>query len=197
MAEAAETDGEITGYVMLLKDCQFSYENAPQGTAIAVYGKEFVSEKTIYPGFTVKIKGDAFPIEYKNANPGELQEKYYALSDDQYYGIWIEKCEILSETADPSYTLKKEIRRELFYNIYDIDSASVLYAMVTGDKSYISEEVKEAFSKCGTSHILAVSGLHVGILLGVFTYILKKLRLRGITSVLFVTALVIFYSAFT
>ncbi len=44
------------------------------------------------------------------------------------------------------------------------ESQVFLQALVLGDKSELPQEVKQAFSDCGTGHVLAVSGLHVGIL---------------------------------
>ncbi len=43
----------------------------------------------------------------------------------------------------------------------------VLKALIIGDKSEISEEMREDFSHAGIAHLLAISGLHVGIIVGV------------------------------
>jgi len=42
----------------------------------------------------------------------------------------------------------------------------VLTALAFGDKSDVSESVMEVFQRTGTSHLLAVSGLHIGIVAG-------------------------------
>ena len=55
-------------------------------------------------------------------------------------------------------------------------------ALVTGDKSFLSGDVKNAFIYSGTSHIMAVSGLHLGVVTGVLFFILKKLRVKEKTS---------------
>ena len=45
-------------------------------------------------------------------------------------------------------------------------------AMLIGDKSNINPELKKSYSKAGSIHILAISGLHIGIvatiLIGIF-----------------------------
>ena len=43
------------------------------------------------------------------------------------------------------------------------DSGDVLCGVCFGDKSYISDEVIELFRLCGASHLLALSGLHLGV----------------------------------
>lgn len=46
----------------------------------------------------------------------------------------------------------------------DHDAQAVLAAMVLGDKSSLSKELRETYSVTGASHILALSGLHLGII---------------------------------
>ena len=43
------------------------------------------------------------------------------------------------------------------------DEGRVIQAMILGEKKEIPGEIIEAFNKTGTSHIIAISGLHVGI----------------------------------
>jgi competence protein ComEC len=46
------------------------------------------------------------------------------------------------------------------------ESASILKGIILGDRSALSDEVYEMFLRTSTSHVLAVSGLHIGILSG-------------------------------
>lgn len=43
------------------------------------------------------------------------------------------------------------------------DSRAIVLAMVTGERGEISEELRQNYSASGASHLLAVSGLHIGI----------------------------------
>jgi len=45
-------------------------------------------------------------------------------------------------------------------------NADLMYAMMFGDRSDLDDELSESFSLTGIAHVLAVSGLHVGILVG-------------------------------
>ena len=47
------------------------------------------------------------------------------------------------------------------------DTTSVMTALLTGDRSLLTGNVVSAFSKSGASHILALSGLHLGIIYGI------------------------------
>ena len=44
------------------------------------------------------------------------------------------------------------------------ETAAIMKAVMFGDKGELSEETLEVFQKNGTAHILAVSGLHIGII---------------------------------
>ena len=55
--------------------------------------------------------------------------------------------------------------------ISDQDYA-VITAMALGDKTALDAETKDAYSIAGTSHVLAVSGLHIGIIFQLFILLL-------------------------
>lgn len=72
---------------------------------------------------------------------------------------------------------------------------AVIAAMAMGDKSALNQETKEAYSISGTSHILAVSGLHIGIIFQLIILLLggkHRSKLAIILSTTIVWAYVIF-----
>ncbi len=48
-------------------------------------------------------------------------------------------------------------------NDMDAEAKSLLLGMLFGDKTLLSEDVYDVFQRNGTAHILAVSGIHVGV----------------------------------
>lgn len=61
--------------------------------------------------------------------------------------------------------------------------AGVLLAIVTGDKSRLDPELRAAFAANGAAHVLAVSGLHLGILcVGVFAVLRRVVGLSPVVS---------------
>lgn len=56
------------------------------------------------------------------------------------------------------------------------DGYALLVAMTLGDKRALSKETKEDFSVSGTSHITAVSGLHIGIIFQLLLFLLAGRR---------------------
>lgn len=77
---------------------------------------------------------------------------------------------------------------------------SVLSALTLGDKEELSQEVKDAYSTSGVSHLLALSGLHIGIICTLFAgllFLTTRLRVLFIIVHLFVIALLWGYACFT
>ena len=70
------------------------------------------------------------------------------------------------------------------------NTAGLLTALLTGDRSGLSSELKRDFRTLGISHLLAVSGMHLSILFALFEFILLHLRaglrLRSVLLLLFV-----------
>jgi|AntDeeMinimDraft_5_1070356.scaffolds.fasta_scaffold00228_20 competence protein ComEC len=69
-----------------------------------------------------------------------------------------------------------EIKESLNEAGYTQAQIKLLNALLLGQKKDLNPETYEAFTEAGLVHILAVSGLHVGILLMIFSYILFPLR---------------------
>lgn len=59
------------------------------------------------------------------------------------------------------------------------DELAVLSALTIGDKTELSDSVRESYSVAGASHILALSGLHIGLLYTLLFFILKPIARRG------------------
>lgn len=62
---------------------------------------------------------------------------------------------------------------------FDGEDLAVLSALTIGDKTDLSESVRESFSISGASHVLALSGLHIGLLYALFFFLLNPVVRRG------------------
>ena len=63
------------------------------------------------------------------------------------------------------------------------DQYAVVAAMALGDKSTLTHQLKETYSKTGASHILALSGLHLGIIYALLSMLVVGRRWQMITQV--------------
>lgn len=72
------------------------------------------------------------------------------------------------------------------------EEMAVVSAMVLGNRDYMEADLRSSYSATGASHILAVSGLHVGVVFLVMNFLLKLLfrsRYRLLRIVVLVLAL--------
>ncbi|MBP3919717.1 MAG: ComEC/Rec2 family competence protein [Clostridia bacterium] len=76
-----------------------------------------------------------------------------------------------------------------FYQYLEKDAASLTSGIFLGDKTSLPAEVKRDFRRVGISHVLAVSGIHISILLGAVQWLMERIgmdkRLRLILTLLF------------
>ena len=93
--------------------------------------------------------------------------RYYAIAAEQsqYY--------VIDQAPSARDRIRLRVKRAL-YDHCNRDAAGFLYAMTFGDTAGLSDEVRHAFSATGAAHLFAVSGLHVGILAGAVTWLLRK-----------------------
>ncbi len=77
-------------------------------------------------------------------------------------GNWMYK-KLLSSKSKVIYILKREIREPY---------SAFLRAMILNDRSDMPKYIDESFKKTGTSHVIAISGLHFVILFGIIETIL-------------------------
>jgi len=75
-----------------------------------------------------------------------------------------------------AFYIKKGIEKIIYQRLSPL-TASILDAMVLGDKKNIPPAVYDSMSKTGTVHILVVSGFNVGIVAFIIMLILKVSRL--------------------
>lgn len=65
-----------------------------------------------------------------------------------------------------------ELYRELGF---EYDNFAVLSALTVGYKDELSESIRESYSISGASHVLALSGLHIGFLYAFLFFLLKRI----------------------
>ncbi len=74
--------------------------------------------------------------------------------------------------------LRQKMVLMLEAKIPDPKSRQVALALLLGQKQNLDPAIREAYSETGVMHILAVSGLHVGIIYAIFLFLMKVIRLK-------------------
>lgn len=76
-------------------------------------------------------------------------------------------------------------------------SGSLASALLLGNRELLSDDALRDFKRAGVYHMLALSGMHVAILVGILEYILKKLFVPMKLRIVLLGALSLFYVALT
>ena len=78
----------------------------------------------------------------------------------------------------------REAMNDNVYSKLTEESATVISAMVLGQRSNLSPGISTAMGKAGTAHLLAISGLHLSIISGIMLKTLGKSRLGALIAIL-------------
>jgi competence protein ComEC len=117
-------------------------------------------------------------------NPGGFDYRRYMA----FKGIWATAY----VRADRLKVIKQHRASDLFESIHkarnsfsdlvdgsgDVTAGAVLKALVIGDRTQISPQMRQAFNRAGVGHLLAISGLHIGIVATVAFVLFQALMVR-------------------
>lgn len=95
-----------------------------------------------------------------------------------------------------AYKIRHKGKIVLFKNLKPVQ-AGIFSAMILGDRSKIPSGLRRLFVQTGTMHILAISGLHIGIVAFILDLLLKALRIRRRLRFSAIILLLAFYCLLT
>ncbi|MGK7370398.1 MAG: DNA internalization-related competence protein ComEC/Rec2 [Candidatus Halalkalibacterium sp. M3_1C_030] len=130
--------------------------------------KDSVYTHNIKPGNRIYFDATIYPISDKR-NPHEFDYKNYLSSKKIYVQAGVDT--LLRTTQSKDLLSWNQLRQHTISIIdqnFSPKTAPVAKALIIGYKNELTKDEKTAFSRVGLSHIMAVSGLHVGFLLAPF-----------------------------
>ena len=129
---------------------------------------DYSKKINITPGDIVEVSGK-FKY-YKELKFEDFNYGRYLKSNGYEGTIDIKSYRILNKNVIYSniFKFKERISNSIKY-LYK-DKSKFINSILIGEKGNIDKETKEIFSKTGVSHILALSGLHVSILITIIGY---------------------------
>ena len=113
--------------------------------------------------------------------------------------------QLVGHQSSSSFMDRMEMVRERLKDRYrelgfQGDELALLTALTVGEKEELSEEIREVYSASGASHVLAISGLHIGLLyaiLWMFFIPWRKNRKLKVVSVFIVIGVLWAFAALT
>ena len=150
------------------------------------------------------VKAAVIPIENKG-NPGEFDLKTYwktkgicgmfFMEGKDYFVNKTIKCNFLTKAVRQAQSMCMDVLSKHLIG----QELGIAQALILGDKSLLDNEIRSAFTATGSMHILAVSGLHIGLILQLLLAIVKlgAKWIKRSTAILFVILLLWFYALMT
>lgn len=160
------------------------------GKAMIYFEKDSLSERLEY-GDQLVVKSRLSELEPPK-NPLEFNYKRFLGFDQIYHqqyvssGKWLKSASekgsfIMAASIQASIALEEIMNRY----IHNARSLAIGKALTLGIKDELDNELRNAYASAGAMHVLAVSGLHVGIIFMLVASVLKKWRNHRKGRVLF------------
>jgi competence protein ComEC len=153
---------------------------------------------SISPGTEIILRGQLYK-PMANTNPMLFNHRQYLLTKNIKHLLRTEEV-LPQNNARPiefGYEIQNSFKDRLdmvFDNGLSKENAGFMKALLTGGKDSLQQEEYELYREMGIAHILAISGLHIGILTGFLLFIMSR---TGVKRNVAIPAVMIFIWLFT
>ncbi len=165
--------------------------------------KEKLSKKVIVYGAVceylmgqrIEVLGE-FSLQKEPTNPGEFNSYIYYRAKGIYGSLFCKQVKRVYGVYNPIWELARRIRvnlEKIYEKLFSEEEMGVVAAMLLGEKSELSEEIKILYQENGISHILAISGLHISFFGRNLYRQLRKCHLSFFSSAFFSASFLLFY----
>lgn len=173
------------------------------GTVLLYFSRSEFPTPPVY-GDTLLVRGSPSLLS-PPANPGEFDYKTFLAHRNVFHQHFLKRknVQFLGNGA-PSRLVGYAIQIRLWahsalYRFVEGETAQgVASALVLGDTDGLDRDVMQAYAATGALHVLAVSGLHVGIIYAILMLFLKPLKKRpeGVWLIAVISIVVLWAYAF-
>ena len=158
-----------------------------------------VQQLDLAPGDVLLLQGQLSQPSGKR-NPGGFDYRLYLKSQsiDGLLTVEPENIERIGQERSIYYqilAIKKTLEHQSDVN-FSKDVSDLLKGVVFGEKN-INEDLARRFQDAGVTHVLSVSGLHVGYVFLALSLLLMAIRINKRYWMLFLTPALLFYVALT
>lgn len=134
----------------------------------------------LIPGARIAIVAEVYHPSGEE-NPGGFSFQEYLLQRDVQFGVYGADEMTFVGGGFSLHGTMAHIRHVLTHRLIDVmgeEAGGYAAAMLLGERDYLPDSELEAFSRLGITHILSISGYHVGVLSVMLALMLRPLRLR-------------------
>lgn len=122
-------------------------------------------------------------VEIKPAlNPYQFDYKKYLANKGVYNQVYLHHGSFMLIGSEESFLIwisrfREKIKKSLQKQNFSKEQLGVINALLLGERNELSKELLNDYSRAGAIHILAISGLHVGIILLILSWVLKSFEI--------------------
>jgi len=118
-----------------------------------------------------------------NTNPYLFNYRKYLLTNKIHFTSTIKKQEISRIGRSNSFVEEKrngfkEFVEKRFDQELSAKGSAIMKGIILGDGSYLEEQEYDKYRELGLAHILAVSGLHIGIISSFLIFLLSRIGIK-------------------
>ena len=146
-------------------------------------------KENIEIGKTITLNG-TLNKPLNNTIPNTFNYKKYLYNNKIYYLF-----DVYSYNIENDNNLLEKAKDYLIKRAYNSKNNEYLLVLVLGDKALISSDEYNVYQNNGTSHLLAVSGTHITVILLVLSFFLKKLK--EIPKLIIISLILLFFAFIT
>lgn len=175
--------GRVTDRVEKTRSFQYILSNSTlqsenQSIPLNTISMISTSEQIFSAGSFVVVSG-ILSVPEQASNPGQFDLNSYYAGKQIYYSLYCVSCRCLQDGGGAGEALL-QLKSRLtvcLEEMTDPDTAEILKAMLLGDRTGLTEDMKRRYQVAGILHILAISGMHISLLGQGLLKILEKARL--------------------
>ena len=140
-------------------------------------------------GKTITVNG-SLNRPLNNTIPNTFNYKKYLYNSKIYYLFDAHSYSIKNDNS-----LLEKAKDYLIKRAYNSKNSEYLLVLVLGDKALISSDEYNTYQNNGTSHLLAVSGSHITVILLVLSFFLKKSK--EVPKLIIISLILLFFAFVT
>jgi competence protein ComEC len=191
---------EKAGSYKALADVEFIHQQSVSGKTIVYFNKSNFEHRFIYgdillvPNHFTKIKN--------SGNPGCFNYKFSCFMQDVTHQIFINEadCEKLNNRHNGFYKQLWQVRDSILsiieQNVTSEKELGVAQALLIGYRDNLDKDLQQVYSNTGIVHVLAISGMHLGLIFWMLNKALffldKRRKSKWIKSIIILTIIWLF-----
>ncbi|MFM2224869.1 MAG: hypothetical protein RJA07_1071 [Bacteroidota bacterium] len=195
-----ENPMEKAGSYKALADVELVNHQSVVGKTIVYFNKNNFQHRFVYGD--VLLVPNHFTEIKNSGNPGCFNYKFSCFMQDVTHQIFIKEgdCEKINNHHNPFYKSLWQVRDSILsiieQNVTSDKELGVAQALLIGYRDNLDKDLQQVYSNTGIVHVLAISGMHLGLIFWMLNKVLffldKKRKTKWLKALFILTIIWLF-----